>query len=900
MNWFSSLSFGAPWILAALVALPAIWWLLRVTPPAPRRAIFPPLRLLLGLRDTQQTPARTPWWLLLLRLVVAGLVILALAEPLIGHAPALGGNGSLVLLVDNGWTAAPKWQARRALMDDLLHSAGDRGIVIVATADAPDTDILDAARAARVAAALTPRPWLPDRRTAAQAIARVKFSARPQIVWLSDGIEDGHGQEVAKILSRLGALKIYGDDQGPLALLPPVSAANGFTLTAMRANPAGIRAARIAALGSHGEELAAAGLRFRDGDNRASAQLRLPLEIRNRIARFAIGNEDSAGAAQLANTGGAMRRVGLVSAASQNEQPLLSDVYYLERALTPYAEIREGTMSDLIAQHVAVLVLADIGKIGGADHALVENFVKDGGMLIRFAGPRMTGGTDDLVPVPLRSGGRYLGSAMAWSEPQHLAPFGDASPFAGLNVPPEVTVSRQILAEPSIALSGQSWARLADGTPLVTAQQRGQGWIVLFHITAGPAWSSLPLSGLYVDMLRRLLALSSGTRTQTLAGLSSLPPVTTLDGFGHERSPPAEALPLRAADIARTAVSATHPPGLYGAQGVETAFNAVTGHDTLLPLGDLGQRIAPYEGSHVLALRPLLLSAAILLLLIDALISLGLRGHLPDPRRLFAGALLALLVMPMPRARADDAMALKAALDTRLAYVQTGIADVDAMSKAGLTGLGAALRQRTSYEPLEPMAVDVERDDLAFFPLLYWPMDPREKDLSPKAISKLADYMRSGGTIVFDTRDLSLGATRGASSPGEETLRRLTARLDLPPLEPVPSDHVLTKSFYILHDFPGRWEGGTVWIEALPPAGPDSGPARGGDGVSPVVIGSNDWAAAWAVDAQGHPLVDVVPGGEAQRELAIRFGINLVMYTLTGNYKTDQIHAPAILQRMGK
>jgi hypothetical protein len=262
--------------------------------------------------------------------------------------------------------------------------------------------------------------------------------------------------------------------------------------------------------------------------------------------------------------------------------------------------------------------------------------------------------------------------------------------------------------------------------------------------------------------------------------------------------------------------------------------------------------------------------------------------------------LLALLVIPMPRARADDAMALKAALDTRLAYVQTGVPDVDAMSKAGLTGLGAALRQRTSYEPLEPMGVDVERDDLAFFPLLYWPMDPREKDLSPKAISKLADYMRSGGTIVFDTRDLSLGATRGPSSPGEQTLRRLTARLDLPPLEPVPSDHVLTKSFYILHDFPGRWEGGTVWIEALPPADPDSGPARGGDGVSPVVIGSNDWAAAWAIDSQGRPLVDVVPGGEAQRELAIRFGINLVMYTLTGNYKTDQIHAPAILQRMGK
>jgi len=162
--------------------------------------------------------------------------------------------------------------------------------------------------------------------------------------------------------------------------------------------------------------------------------------------------------------------------------------------------------------------------------------------------------------------------------------------------------------------------------------------------------------------------------------------------------------------------------------------------------------------------------------------------------------------------------------------------------------------------------------------------------------------MRLGGTILFDTRDLTLGAVQGANSPGNQTLRRLTQGLDLPPLQPVPGDHVLRKAFYILRDFPGRWQGGQVWVEALPPAPPGSDPvpARGGDGVSPVIIGGNDWAAAWAVDAQGRPLTEPVPGGESQREMAYRFGINLVIYALTGNYKTDQVHAPALLQRMGR
>jgi hypothetical protein len=267
----------------------------------------------------------------------------------------------------------------------------------------------------------------------------------------------------------------------------------------------------------------------------------------------------------------------------------------------------------------------------------------------------------------------------------------------------------------------------------------------------------------------------------------------------------------------------------------------------------------------------------------------------------FAGFVAAIALLHIGSARADDAPDLKAALDTRLAYVKTGLSDVDNMSRAGLYGLGLILRQRTSYTPEEPVGVDLAKDDLSFFPLLYWPMDPREKDLSPQALSRVTDYMRNGGTIVFDTRDLTLGAVRGPTSPGEQTLRRLTSKLDLPPLEPVPSDHVLTKAFYLLKDFPGRWDGGKVWVEALPPAakGERIAPARGGDGVSPVIIGSNDWAAAWALDAQGQPIVDVVPGGVRQRELAFRFGVNLVMYTLTGNYKADQVHVPALLERLG-
>jgi hypothetical protein len=910
-NLLAGLSFGAPWILAALAVLPVIWFLLRVTPPMARRIVFPPVRLLLGLKDSEQTPARTPVWLLLLRSAAAALVIIALAEPMLGAAPQLAGKGPIVLFIDNGWTAAPNWDARLIAVADAARSAerSGRAIGIVSTADQAtgSINLLDAGSTARTVRSLEPVPWLPSRGAATKRLQQTHFSTTPDFLWLSDGVDDGNARKTAASLSALGHLRIFADDVGkaPLALLPPVNEPDGFSVTVARGAAAGMREGEVAALGARDESLATAHFHFDDGRTTTTTKLVLPLEVRNETARLVVRTQDAAGSVQLMDQGAARRAVGIVSASdAESAQPLLSDVYYIERALAPYADVQKGTISGIVAHNPSVLVLADIGRIAGADHDRVAQFVGEGGVLIRFAGERMTNGIDDLIPVRLRTGGRYLGGALAWAKPQHLGAFGDSSPFDGLVLPGDVTISRQILAEPSVELSDRTWARLQDGTPLVTAEQRGKGWIVLFHVAASPTWSTLPLSGVFVGMLRRLLAISNGTKPKQLSNGASLPATETLDGFGHSRGPAADVLPIRASELGKTAVSRVHPPGLYGPAGAALALNAVSKDTVLVPL-EPGRTTESYAGTNRIALTARLLASAMTLLLIDALIALWLRGHLDlgsrFGRNLAACALAAIIVHP-GNAHADDAFDAKAALDTRLAYVATGLADVDQMSKAGLAGLGAALKARTSYEPEEPMGVDIARDDLSFFPLLYWPMDPREKDLAPQALSKIADYMRNGGTIVFDTRDLTLGSVRGAASPGEQTLRRLLAKLDVPPLQPVPGDHVLTKAFYLLNEFPGRWDGGKVWVEALPPRNPNAGPepARGGDGVSPVIIGSDDWAAAWAVDSQGRPLVDIVPGGERQRELAIRFGVNLVMYALTGNYKTDQVHVPALLERLGK
>jgi hypothetical protein len=256
-----------------------------------------------------------------------------------------------------------------------------------------------------------------------------------------------------------------------------------------------------------------------------------------------------------------------------------------------------------------------------------------------------------------------------------------------------------------------------------------------------------------------------------------------------------------------------------------------------------------------------------------------------------------------PNAQQRD-FAVMATHQTHLAYVVTGDAAVDDVTKAGLQGLTLFLAQRTALEPGDPVPLDPARDELSFFPLIYWAISPSAPKPSRDALAKIDAYMKRGGTVLFDTRD-AIDAPPGegaAQGPGMVALRAILSSLDIPELEPVPRDHVLTKTFYLLHDFPGRYADGKLWVEALPADSEENQerPARAGDGVSSIIISSNDFAGAWALRPDGQSMLPLVPGEPRQREFAFRAGVNIVMYALTGNYKADQVHIPALLERLGQ
>ncbi|WP_371168068.1 DUF4159 domain-containing protein [Aliiroseovarius sp. 2305UL8-7] len=923
------IAFTTPWILAALVVLPVLWWLLRAVPPAPIRRRFPAVTLLLGLEDREAESDRTPWWLLLSRLMAIAALIIGFAGPVLNPEPRQDGQGPLLIFADAGWASASDWPQRITAIERRLDSAAQAGrpvaIVLsheVAEPDARPAQWLSAGDWRSRLPGLSPVAW-----NAAYGVAEtwVANQQSADTIWLSDGLERSGRAALLAAFETRGDVEVLQPTAPRLGLLP-AQPQDGALVLPVRRSEADLP--QDLTVEAHGPDpsgvervLMTVSVPFGVGESEAEARISLPPELRNRLTRFQIADIRAAGAVSLADDSLRRRRVALLSGAQSREGlELLSPLHYLREALVPSAEVIDGDdISTLIEAGPEVIILPDVPGLADDDQKALAAWVAQGGLLLRFAGPRLAaadtgrGVEDILLPVRLRAGGRVVGGAMSWGAPRALAPFDESSPFYGLPIPDDVLVNAQILAEPAPDLAQRTLASLADGTPLVTRKTLGDGQVVLFHISANAEWSTLSLSGLFVQMLERLAVSSQPgqARAETLEGTQWVGE-RLLDAFGQLG--PAGAMAGIAGPQLLNGASAQVPPGIYADGDRRFAVNTLQA-DAVLSPATWPARITPRweDRSAARDLAPYFLAAVLILGLIDVMASLWLSGRLgrtsATTRALRTSVVLIALVAggvmggpQVVRAQSSDALgqSVAAAGTVTLAHVLTGDAQTDEVAKAGLLGLSDQLYLRTSVEPLPPIGLDIEVDELSVYPFLYWPVTAGTAQPSPQAYDRLKRYLAGGGFILFDTRDEGFGG----DSPASRRLRTIALPLGLPALEPVPYDHVLTRAFYLLEEFPGRARG-AAWVEAAPPNAEraEGMPFRNlNDGVSPVIIGGNDWAGAWAIRSDGAPMFPVGRGqaGQRQREMAIRFGVNLVMHVLTGNYKSDQVHVPALLDRLGE
>jgi len=897
-----SVTFLSPLALLGLLALPIIWWILKVTPPQPKQAEFPPLRILQDVMMDEETPDSTPLWLLLFRLCLAALIAIALAAPIMGNKTSETSR-PLTLVIDTGWDAAPSFTAIIRDAEARLTKArrDNLDVLLLTTTENPQAVFTPAAEAMNRLKTLTVSPLPSNRAAAAQALKDVDISGS-EAVWLSSDLDFGAAELLGKTLTRARSAARYAPLAENRTLLSGAVSETADGFRAVYHNP-GASTARTADITAHdrgGSVIARSTARFTPGVKTAEADFELPADLRNRVAVLRVAAMPSAGAVKLLDDSWGRPVIGILTTGQDNASPLLSEPFYAQTALTPYADIFTGSLDELLPVAPSIIIMPDAAR---TDSQEIIDFVETGGLLIRFAGPKLAARPDSLLPVPLREGDRSLGGALTWEDPQRLDSFSSDSPFFGLRVPEDITVRQQVMAQPGAQTDAYTWARLQDGSPVVTAAPRGLGRIVLFHVTAGPEWSNLAVGGLYVDMLRRILPLANQASavSQNSDG-SDWAPERVLTGFGRLTAPNITAQTLADETFDTTPITAAHPAGLYR-QGVRRkARNAVIDPDAVSVIGNIsGVTTASYTAPKSQTIGGILLAAALLMLVVDVLFSLlssGRMGYLkPKALSRLAASFVAIGLIALPAADAaaqassqTSAQSVEDALGLHLAYVKTGNSRIDTLSEAAMKTLVKELTNRTTIEPAGVRGLTLGADPLVFYPFIYFPVERGAAELTSEASASLNAYMASGGTIIFDTRDQGDRALLGTTShPG---LSAVTKNLDIPQIGPVPEDHVLTKSFYLLQTFAGRWSNGTVWVDK-----DRNGTAR--DGVSSVIIGANDWAAGWAADENGAYIISLENEMARQREFSIRFGVNIAMYALSGNYKADQVHAAALVERIG-
>ena len=877
-----SLSLLAPLTLLGLLTLPLVWWILKISPPSPKRRLFPPLAILQGVETDEETPNATPIWVLLYRLLMVAIAVLALSLPLLqSNDPAA--DLPLTLVIDDSAASAPVWDdltddARRRIREA---QSANQDVVLILGED-PSANAVPAAEALLQIRSAAPRgtarpvdvPGLPTGRRTVYLSAGVAFND-------DDGLRASLRERNAAVIlpAASDTVIVPGDVR---------ETAGGFEADWFSAHTP--RSATVEAVSTRGDVLAAEPLTFAPGSSLSTVSISLPPQLRSQVTRLRIAGMRAGAATKLLDDAFGRPLVGVLSPPSGSSSPLLSEDFYAEQALSPFADLFIGNVESVLSLNPTLLVMPDSMR---SDAQEIVDYVESGGVLIRFAGPQLARESDNLVPVPLRRGGRSIGGALAWETPQTLAPFASESPFAGLAIRNDITVSRQVMARPGAETDARTWARLEDGSPIVTSSVRGEGRIVLFHVTAGPEWSNLAISGLYVDMLKRILPLAKSRAVTSGPQSGAWTLDRTLGAFGELRPPPPR--PVTVPDADWTLNVDQLPPGYYRSGTRQRAVQAVSNPPAITPFNTQGLTVERMDGREPKSLAGILLGIALIMLALDMVLSASLSGRL----RSFGAAtaslmLVAILTLPQSTHAQDTAQMERvqdAALGLHLAYIKTGDGSLDDLSETALESLKTQLTRRTTIEPVGVHAVRPDSAGLEMYPFLYWSVRNDTPSLTEAERLSLNTYIAAGGTLMLDTADEAERSFRaGGAHPG---LTRITEGLSIGRLAPVPSDHVLNKSFYLTQVYPGRWANGPVYVEA-------EGATKGGrDGVSSVIIGSNDWASAWAIDPETGPLVALANEIPRQREMAMRFGVNVAMYALSGNYKADQVHAAELIRRMG-
>ena len=570
----------------------------------------------------------------------------------------------------------------------------------------------------------------------------------------------------------------------------------------------------------------------------------------------------------------------------------MSPVYYIKKAIKEDHNVFLNDLDNLLKENPSVIIFPESKKFDKKNRELILGWLNNGGLLIKFASNKSIYNKNIYfnsknIPPSIR----YLGGDLSWEKDLNIKAFSDNSIFRNILVPKNIVIKKQLIFSKMDQIGIKVLAQLEDETPLITMRKVGNGKVLLFHFTANNDWTNIPMSNIFVEFLSKALLLS---KLQNSNSSDTLQIKSQINGFGFLEDS-TDIKSFESISLLKNAIPSENAlPGVYDNKDLAITLNLsgkiITNNFNINTYKNFN--IKSYYENNVYDYSSFFLILVMLMLLIDILISSSLKNNffllkLVRRKTNVLPFLLTFLIFSF----LDNSKANEYINNTFLAYIKIDDQNRNDISRDGLNALKETLIRRTSVSPKGVVGIDINKDPIFYYPFIYWPIEDKFLNINEQAKIKIKNYFKSGGIVLFDILKFDRN-TPLINSKSYLLIKNFLMNIGVEDLNYIKNNHTISKSFYLLKKFPGRWDNKILLV--------DNNDLNLKDGVNSIIIGFNDWAGAWALDNNKYPLFPVVPGGERQREIAYRFGINIMMYALTGNYKSDQVHSKSILNRIKK
>ncbi len=882
--------------------MPIIFFIIKYYPPRPAEKNFSSLYLFTDITIKKNTKSKFPLWLLIFRLILCFLIILFFSDPYLTKGSDKKSNfKNYTIISDNNWSISNNWQYYKSIIKEIVLEAESNNKEVhfyLSTLSEKLTPTIFNTynEAIDFINNNPPSPIQTSRKNINEILKKNNFFKSSKTFFIFSNFDSATEE------SQKETLNIIKENNPSIEIINPVKKITFFEKVVINHESFELKVSRkgiytdnsfsIQAIGKNKRILFEKKFYFEDASNEYKVLESLPAATINQIFKIKILDENHAGAYFYLDDFKKRVSVGIFSENnSALEKPLLSSTYYLKKSLGKSHSISVASIKKLLDNQKSIIFLPSYSKLIKSDHRKLEEWVKAGGVLVRFSDKSLVSKRSLYFDQKLYyQSVRNIAKDFSLNAKLNINAFKDNTILSNLEIPLDLQFKKQLIID-SFESDVTTLASLEDQSPLITMKNIGSGKVILFHVTSNNEWSNLPLSSLFSDIISRLLLIpkfkvNSNNQEMTMK--------QKINSFGELIDPLKNYSFVNQSKSSINYPSIQVPVGIYENENLSIALNLAGNLNTESFYGEVNENILiknSYEKS-VFKLKNLILITLFIMFLIDMIINLMLKKNFLFKKAFKKSSIIALfLLFFIVTFNINNLQANENYNKIFLAYVKTEDALLNQIAFKGLESLRKYLIERTSVNPKGVKEVDILRDKIFYFPLLYWQVVEEIPDFNEEIINKINNYLVSGGIIIFDLVNLSNTSISLEESRLNE-LKVLFSELGVNNLKQIDSNHTLVKSYYLLDTFPGRFDRKVLLI--------DTDNLDNKDGVSSVIVGLNHWVGAWAKDKNNYPLYQAVPGGERQREISFRFGINLIMYALTGNYKSDQIHNKSILQRLQK